>query len=86
MPSWIGVVDGVIIHVAEAVQALRVGETGDERIGGDEASHCGRVEARAVVVQATQTGLCALAGEAAVGPLKSTVILSDRHATIRLCL
>ena len=43
MPGRVGIVDGVIIPIRIAIQALRVAETGDERIGGDEAAQRGIV-------------------------------------------
>ncbi len=62
MPTWINVFKWVVPGITESIQALRISGTRHNRIGAEEASQHGRVEAGVVVVQAAQAGLFALAG------------------------
>jgi hypothetical protein len=71
MPAGIGVAQRVVVDIRIPVQRLRVPGLRHQRVGLEEATQDGIIEARPVIIQA-QIRLLPLAGEAAVDRLDPT--------------
>jgi len=80
MSSWVGIPQRVVEHHGVAIERLGVAGPRHNRVGAEEAAEGGRVEPRAVVIQAAQRILLALARKfvrAEIGvPL--TALLAER--------